>query len=142
MRSPEQLAGKAAPVRLGKSYPVLDKIAVVVGMMLFVIGSGMWIYMSARSHVVVRPPGITPMTKRTPTPPAQAVHWLPPQGVVLTLISADHYKADDGTLIITDGCLEPAEDVTAILQYDARAPETDDVVSFPSGAACRVVHVK
>jgi hypothetical protein len=137
------MAEKEVPVRLGKSYPVLDKIAVVVGMTVLVIWAGALLYMSTRNHTVLRQPGITTRAKRTQPPPAvQAAHWLPPQGVVLTLVSPDHYKADNGTLIITNGCAEPAEDVTAILQYDARAPETDDVVTFPSGAACRVVYVK
>jgi len=64
-----------------------------------------------------------------------------PQTLVLTLISSDHYQADDGTLVVTDGCAEPAKKIAATIQYAPQLASTDDKVTFPSGRSCAIAYV-
>ena len=70
-----------------------------------------------------------------------AAHTLTPQTLVLTQVSSDHYKADDGTLVVTEGCGEPAKKAAATLRYDSEASNTDNTVTFPSGGSCLIAYM-
>jgi hypothetical protein len=137
MGSADQSRRTQTPAPLGKSYPLLDKIAVALGMAAVAICVGVLMYMFAANHHKVRAPRRDAPSKRT-----HVSRWIPPQGVVLSRVSWDHYRADDGKVVVTEDCLEPAEQVVAILQYDPDDPDADDLLSFPSGDTCRVVSVQ
>jgi hypothetical protein len=64
--------------------------------------------------------------------------WAPVQSVVLTRVSRDHYRAEDGTLIVTTRCAERAQKVTATLHFDYQADASEHKVTFPSGRSCAV----
>lgn len=70
------------------------------------------------------------------TAPVTQPRTLTPETFLLTQTSSDHYKAEDGTLVITEGCREPAQKAAATLRYDSQAANADNKVTFPSGGSC------
>jgi hypothetical protein len=71
----------------------------------------------------------------------QHLSAVPPQSVVLTRVSRDHYKAEDGTLIVTNGCRETAAKAPATLEYNPQL-EISNKLTFPSGRSCIVEAMK
>jgi hypothetical protein len=65
-------------------------------------------------------------------------NWAPVQSVVLTRVSRDHYRAEDGTLIVTTRCAERAEKIAATLHFEYEADASEHKVTFPSGRSCAV----
>jgi len=132
-----EIASRVNPPPPPETSPPLDKVTVWSGIVLVAVvavAAGIVIatYVISPNTVPEQTVGATAESTQTQSGPAS--HF------VVTRISSDHYRAEDGTEILTRDCAEPAARVVVTFKYDFQGDQANNKITFPSGRSCSVIY--